>query len=77
MERLTNRLKQSTQTMHLQATIVKLGELAMIFLPCKIVYALGKELREVKDKVLVVGAIQMDFWDMQSIKMPMNKLLKV
>ncbi|KRM63165.1 hypothetical protein FC14_GL000991 [Ligilactobacillus agilis DSM 20509] len=55
LERLTNRLKQSTQTMHLQATIVKLGELAMIFLPCEIVYALGKELREVKDKVLVVG----------------------
>lgn len=27
----------------------------MIFLPCEIVYALGKELREVKDKVLVVG----------------------
>lgn len=55
LEILKNRRKLSTQTMHLQACILKIGELFFVFAPCEIVYSLGKILRQAADKLFIVG----------------------
>lgn len=55
LELLKKRRMLTTQTMKLQAYILKVGEVAFVFVPCEIVYALGKVLRQATDKLFIVG----------------------